>query len=41
MSGKFSSTGAGFGTSNIYRQEDFVREIVQNEVYLIFEDIKV
>jgi len=41
MSGKFSSTGTAFGTSNIYRQEEFIREIVQNEVYLIFEDIKV
>ena len=41
MSGKFSSTGTAFGTSNIYRQEEFIREIVQNEVFLIFEDIKV
>jgi len=41
MSGKFSSTGTTFGTSNVYRQEEFIREIVQNEVYLIFEDIKV
>ena len=41
MSGKLSSTGTAFGTSNIYRQEEFIREIVQNEVFLIFEDIKV
>lgn len=41
MSGKFSSTGTAFGPSNVFRQEEFIREIVQNEVYLIFEDIKI
>ena len=40
MSNKFSSTGTTFGPSNLFRQEELIREIVQNEVFLIFEDIK-
>lgn len=40
MSNLFSNTGSNFGPSNIYRQQDVIREIVQNEVLLLFEDIK-
>lgn len=41
MSGKFSNTATTFGGSNLVRQEDLIREIVQNEFYILFEDIKI
>jgi hypothetical protein len=36
MSNKFSSTGTSFGVSNVYRQEEVIREIVQNEMLTLF-----
>lgn len=39
MSGKFSNTATSL-PNNSLRDEDYIREIVQSEVFLIFEDIK-
>ena len=44
MSNKFSSTTASFGNSNLFRQkeqEEFIREIAQNEFMELFDEIKV
>jgi hypothetical protein len=38
---KFSSTAASFSSSNVYRQEEVIREIVQGEMAELLEDIKV
>lgn len=40
MSGKFSSTGTSFAGSGLFKQEEHIREIVQSEMLLVFEDIK-
>jgi hypothetical protein len=40
MSGKFSSTGTSFAGSSLFKQEEFIREIVQSEMMLVFDDIK-
>ena len=39
MSGKFSNTATSL-PANSLKDEDYIREIVQSEVFLIFEDIK-
>ena len=39
MSGKFSNTATSLPTNSL-KDEDYIREIVQSEVFLIFEDIK-
>jgi hypothetical protein len=39
MSGKFSNTTL-FTTASTIKDDEHIREIVQNEVFLIFEDIK-
>ena len=41
MSHKFSSTAASFNNSTLLRQEEHIREIVQSELMVLFDDIKV
>jgi hypothetical protein len=41
MSGKFSNTGTGFGSFvSSGKQEEFIRQIAQDEVFLVMSDIK-
>jgi len=40
MSGKFSNTGTTL-PSQTFRHEDFIREIVQDEVFQLFSSIKI
>lgn len=39
MSGKFTNTTTSFGVSSV-RQEEWIRDIVQNEMLGILDDIK-
>ncbi len=41
MSGKFSTTATTFNSSSLLKQEELIREIAQQEFYLLFDDIKI